>query len=128
MIFVTASHCREELAKLTQLLLSAFPGSTIYQHAELYRVPHDVLRNRVNAVLLDAEMDQSNGLDVVRMLRKQKTNVPVFMIAKADDFREEALDAGADGYFVLSDSEELLLEAIQSAKTRKLYHDGLCPE
>ena len=119
MIFVTASNCREELARLTQLLLSAFPGSTIYQHAELYRVPHDVLNNRVDAVLLDAEMGKSNGLDFVRMLRKQKTNVPVFMIAKADDFREEALDAGADGYFVLPDSEELLLAAIQVANNKE---------
>ena len=119
MIFVTASNCREELARLTQLLLSAFPGSTIYQHAELYRVPHDVLNNRVDAVLLDAELDNPNGLDFVRMLRKQKTNVPVFMIAKAEDFREEALDAGADGYFVLPNSEQLLLTAIQVANNKE---------
>ena len=119
LIFVTASNCREELARLTQLLLSAFPGSTIYQHAELYRVPHDILNNRVDAVLLDAELDNPNGLDFVRMLRKQKTNVPVFMIAKAEDFREEALDAGADGYFVLPNSEELLLAAIQMANNKE---------
>lgn len=119
LIFVTASNCREELARLTQLLLSAFPGSTIYQHAELYRVPHDILNNRVDAVLLDAELDNPNGLDFVRMLRKQKTNVPVFMIAKAEDFREEALDAGADGYFVLPNSEELLLAAIQVANNKE---------
>lgn len=119
LIFVTASNCREELARLTQLLLSAFPGSTIYQHAELYRVPHDILNNRVDAVLLDAELDNPNGLDFVRMLRKQKTNVPVFMIAKAEDFREEALDAGADGYFVLPNSEELLLTAIQVANNKE---------
>lgn len=119
LIFVTASNCREELARLTQLLLSAFPGSTIYQHAELYRVPHDILNNRVDAVLLDAELDNPNGLDFVRMLRKQKTNVSVFMIAKAEDFREEALDAGADGYFVLPNSEELLLAAIQMANNKE---------
>ena len=119
LIFVTASNCREELARLTQLLLSAFPGSTIYQHAELCRVPHDVLNNKVDAVLLDAEMDKSNSLDFVRMLRKQKTNVPVFMIAKAEGFCEEAMDAGSDGCFVLPDCEELLLDAIQMANNKE---------
>ena len=119
LIFVTACNYREELARLTQLLLSAFPGSTIYQHTELYRVPHDVLNNKVDAVLLDAAMDKANGLDFVKMLRKQKTNVPVFIIAEAEAFREEALDAGANGYFVLPDSEELLLDAIQLARNRE---------
>ena len=119
LIFVTASNCREELARLTQLLLSAFPGSTIYQHAKLCRVPHDVLNNKVDAVLLDAELDKSSGLDFVRMLRKQKTNVPVFIIAKAEDFREEAMDGRADGYCVLPDDKELLLDAIQLAKNKE---------
>ena len=119
LIFVTASNCREDLARLTQLLLSAFPGSTIYQHTELCRVPHDVLNNKVDAVLLDAEMDDANSSDFVRMLRRKKTNIPVFIIAKAEDFREEAMDAGADGYFVLPDSEELLLRAIQLAKSKE---------
>ena len=119
MIFVTACNCREELARLTQLLLSTFPGSTIYQHTELCRVPHDVLTHKVDAVLLDAKLDKSNGLDFVRMLRKQKINAPVFITAKAENFREAAMDAGADGYFVLPDSEGLLLNAIQLAKNRE---------
>ena len=119
MIFVTACNCRVRLARLTQLLLSAFPGSTIYQHTELCRVPHDVLNNKVDAVLLDEEVDKANGLDFVKMLRKQKTTVPVFIIAEAEDFREEAMDAGADGYFVLPGSEELLSDAIQSARSKE---------
>ena len=119
MVFVIVSNCREELTRLTQLLLSSFPGSTIYQHAELCRVTHDVLNNKVDAVLLDVELDKSSGLDFVRMLRKQKTNVPVFIIAKAEDFREEAMDAGADDYCVLPDGKELLLDAIQLVKNKK---------
>ena len=116
MIFVTACNCRVQLERLTLLLLSAFPGSTIYQHTELCRVPHDVLNNKVDAVLLDAEMDKAKGLNFVKMLRRQKTNVPVFIIAEAEDFRVEAMDSGANGYFVLPDGEKLLLDAIQLAK------------
>ena len=53
------------------------------------------------------------------MLRKQKTSVPIFIIAKAEDFREEAMDAGADGYCVLPDGKELLLDAIRLAKNKE---------
>ena len=119
MVFVTACNCREKLAGLTQLLLSAFPGSTVYQHTELCRVPHDVLNNKVDAVVLDAKMGEANSLDLVKMLRRQKTNITVFIIAETEDFREVAMDVGADGYFVLPDSEELLLGAIQSAKENR---------
>ena len=118
MIFVTACNCRAQLAKLTQFLLSAFPGSTIYQHTELCHVLHDVLNNKVDAVLLDAEPDKTDGLDFVKMLRRQKIYVPVFVIAKEGDFREEAMDAGADGYCVLPGSEKQLLDAIELAKVR----------
>ena len=50
MIFVTADSCRSHLERLTQLLVSAFPGSTIYQHTDPERVPHDVLSHPVDAV------------------------------------------------------------------------------
>ena len=120
LIFVIASHCREELARLTQLLLSAFPGSTIYQHTEMRRVTHDIWNNKGDAVVLDAAPDPVYSLDFMRMLRRQKPSVPVFMIAKAEDFREEAMDAGADGYFVLPDGKELFLDALQLAKNKEL--------
>ena len=79
MTFVTADSCRSQLERLTQLLVSAFPGSTVYQHTDLCRVPHDVLNHKVDAVFLETEMDQTNGLDFVQMLRRQKSNLPVFL-------------------------------------------------
>ena len=50
--FVTADSCRTHLERLTQLLFSSFPGSTIYQHSNLLHVPHDVLNKKVDAVVL----------------------------------------------------------------------------
>lgn len=118
MIFVTADSCRSRLERLTKLLVSAFPGSTIYWHTDLFRVTHEVLRHKVDAVLLQAETDQTNGLDFVKMLHKQKPDLPVFIIAKTEGFDKEAEDAGADGCFVLPNSEQQLLEALRAAKTR----------
>ena len=113
MTFVTADSCRTQLERLTQLLVSAFPGSTIYQHSDLCRVPHDILNNNVDAVFLEAEMDKTNGLDFVQMLRRQKSNLPVFVISKNEALREEAVEAGVNDYFVQPVTEQQLLEAMR---------------
>ena len=114
MIFVTADSCRSQLEGLTQLLVSVFPGSTIYQHTDLCRVPHDVLNNRVDAVFLEAEMDKTNGLNFVQMLRRQKSNLPVFIISKTEELREEAAEVGVNDYFVHPVTKQQLLEAMGS--------------
>ena len=119
MTFVPADSCRTHLERLTQLLVSAFPGSTVYQHTDLCRVPHDILNNKVDAVFLETEVDESNSLDFVRMLRRQKKSLPVFIISQAEDLREEAAEAGVNDYFVQPVTEQQLRDAIQSVKDKE---------
>ena len=113
MIFVTADRSRFQLERLARILFSAFPGSTIYQHTDPFRVSHDVLNNRVDAVLLEAEADQTKDLDFLKKLRRQKPDIPVFILAKTEDFCEKAKAAGANGSFILPDDEQQLLSAIR---------------
>ena len=117
MIFVTADRSRTQLEGLTKLLISAFPGSTIYQHLDMLRVPHDILHNKVDAVIWDAELDKTNGL--IQMLHRQKPDLPVFVISQTNNFREEAVNVGANGYFILPDEEQQLLDAIQVIKNKE---------
>ena len=119
LIFVTADSCRSQLEGLTRLLVSAFPGSTIYQHADFCRVPHDVLNHKVDAVFLETEMNETNGLDFMRMLRRQKRDVPVFIMSQTEDLREEAAEAGANDYFVQPVTEQQLRDAIRSVKNKE---------
>ena len=119
MIFVTADSCRSQLERLTQLLVAAFPGSTIYQHTDIFRVSHDVLNNRVDAVVLKAETEQTDSLDFMKMLHRQKPDMPVFIIAKTEDLYEKAAAAGANGCFVLPEGEQRLLDAIRLAKNKE---------
>lgn len=119
MTFVTADSCRTHLERLTQLLVSAFPGSTVYQHTDLCRVPHDILNNKVDAVFLETEVDESNSLDFVRMLRRQKKSLPVFIISQAENLREEAAKVGVNDYFVQPVTEQQLRDAIQSVKDKE---------
>ena len=119
MIFVTADSCRVQLERLTQLLVSAFPGSTIYQHTDLCRVPHDVLNNKVDAVFLETEKDKTTGLNFVKMLHRQKSDLPVFIISQTEDLREEAAKAGANDYFVQPVTEQQLRDVIRSVKNKE---------
>ena len=113
MIFVTADSCRSQLEGLTQRLVSALPGSTIYQHTDLCHVLRDVLNNHVDAVFLEAEMDKMDSLEFVQMLRRKKSKLPIFMIAQTEERREEALEAGANDYFVRPVTEQQLRDAFQ---------------
>ena len=119
MTFVTADSCRSQLEGLTRLLVSVFPGSTIYQHTDLCHVPHDVLNNRVDALFLETEIDKANGLNFVKMLRRQKSDIPVFIISQTEELREEAAEAGANDYFVQPVTEQQLRDAIRSVKNKE---------
>ena len=114
MIFVTSDSCRPQLERLTKILVSSFPGSTIYQHTDLLRVPHDVLSHKVDAVLLGVNSERKCVLDMVRNLHRQKPDMPVFITAQTEVFREDAEQAGANGYVVLPDGESQLLEVMRS--------------
>ena len=57
-------------------------------------------------------MNKANGVGVMKMLRRQKPDLPVFIVSKTMHFRKEAEEAGANGYFVLPDSEQQLVNAI----------------
>ena len=116
MIFVTADTCRMQLEQLTQLLVSTFPGSTVYQHTDLRRVQHDALKNKVDAVFLKTEVDKTDSLGFVQMLRRQKSNLPIFAISQTEDLRNEAVEAGVSDYLVQPLTEQQLRDAIQSVK------------
>ena len=114
MIFVTADNCRVRLGRLTQRLVAAFPGSTIYQHTDLLRVPHDVLSHKVDAVLLGVSPEQQGALGLTEKLCRQKPDVPVFITSETEAFRDAAEESGARGYVVLPDGEAQLLEELRT--------------
>lgn len=84
MTFVTMGSERSQLKSLTHLLLSAFPGSVIYQQTNLLRVSEDVQETNVDAVFLQAEeMDSEEALYI---LRRWRPELPVFFLVERDGF------------------------------------------
>ena len=53
------------------------------------------------------------------MLRRQKSNLPVFVISQTEDLREEAAEAGANDHFVQPLTEQQLREAMRSMKNKE---------
>ena len=100
MVFVVAGSSRERLADLTKMLLSNFPGSTIYQHVDPWCISKDVVNNKVNGVFLEAEIGSCNGIELMWQLRNRKRDVPFYILSVSEDFRITAIKAGADGYLV----------------------------
>lgn len=128
LIFVVAGSSRAQLERLTQLLVTAFPGSTIYQHPDLLRVPHDTLNNRVDAVFLEAEAGKQHILDLIQMLHKQKPDLPVFMISNASHLFENDIEKYVTGCFVLPDGEQQLLDAVCLSKGKRIHPQNRTPE
>ena len=119
MVFVTVDSCRTHQEEFTKLLLAAFPGSVVYQHVDIQHVPHDVLYNKVDAVFLEGEQEQVNDLPLIQMLRKQKPDLPVFIISKTNRSHDIVTETDASGYFLLPDHEQQLLEAIRLLKNKE---------
>ncbi|MBQ2020922.1 MAG: response regulator, partial [Peptococcaceae bacterium] len=89
------------------------------QHLTINHVSHDVLHNKVDAVFVEAELQQVNGLPLIQMLRKQKPDLPVFIISKTNRSHDIVTETDASGYFLLPDHEQQLLEAIRLLKNKE---------
>lgn len=73
-----------------------------------------------DAVLLDLELPDRSGLEVVRTLRREGRDVPVLIMTGRDDDQDivRGLDAGADDYLLKPVSPEVLKARLRAAVRR----------
>ena len=76
-------------------------------------------------VLLDINMPEMNGLEVLRCLRDEKNEVQVIILSNHSDTRyvEAALKMGANGYVGKDSGFDVLMLAIQSVRAGDQYVD-----
>ena len=78
------------------------------------------LASTYDAVLLDLELPDRSGLDVVRTLRREGRDVPVLIMTGRDDDQDivSGLDAGADDYLLKPVNPEVLKARLRAAVRR----------
>ncbi len=70
---------------------------------------------RPDVVVVDIKMPGMGGMEVLRRLKAAHPQTPVFFFTAYNDYRDEALQLGADGYFIKSPNMSSLKEAILKA-------------
>ena len=78
----------------------------------------DILFNqRIDIVLLDVDLPNCNGLEVLRQIKQQRPNLPVLMHSCHDRliYVERSLKMGAAGYLIKSPNANHVIEAVRIA-------------
>jgi len=90
---------------------------------------HDVINQveflKPDVLLLDMSMPGHNGLEILRLLRKQGDDTKVIMLTveRGADIINQAIEFGADGYVVKESTTAEIVEAIHSVYNGQKYLD-----
>lgn len=80
-------------------------------------------------IVSDISMPKCNGTEAVRDIKRRHPEIKILVLTvhKAEEHVHAALDAGADGYVLKDDSQEVLMDAIRSISADKAYlSPGVC--
>lgn len=83
-------------------MLSALPGVVLVGHApDAKQAIEQILKLRPKVVLLDIELDEGTGLDVLSALRKKAPETDAYMLTNhvSPALRDLAAKLGAKGYY-----------------------------
>ena len=80
-----------------------------------------------NVVIVDINLPDGNGIDLVGLLREQLPNLPVLILSiyPAEQFAARAIRAGAAGYLTKESATEDLIQAVRTVVSGRRY---LTPE
>lgn len=76
-----------------------------------------------DVVLLDVSMPERNGIDTLKLIKKECPRLPVLMLSMhpEEQYAVRALKAGAAGYLSKHSAPELLVSAIRQVASGKKY-------
>jgi DNA-binding response OmpR family regulator len=107
------------LARLVERMLGE-AGYAVDVTASAEEGRHLATSVEYDAILLDLELPDRNGLDVVRELRREGRSTPVLIMTGRDDDTDivRGLDAGADDYLTKPVGSEVLKARLRAAVRR----------
>ena len=119
MTFVVTDDNRDRLNDFTQLLLSTFHGSVLYLYLNPVEVINHLRDHQADAIFIEAFMKEMDGVQLIFELRKKKHELPTFILADSDKYKDIAMQNNADGYLIRPVSEDELQNVVQSAIEKK---------
>ncbi len=80
-------------------------------------------KNLPDIMLVDISLSRQNGLDLVRTFKGICPQIPVLIISMHDEliYAERSLKAGARGYVMKQEASSVMLEAIKTVLSGKIY-------
>lgn len=120
-------HKEDLLNRITSILRDkGFSVQSSVLKAQLITM---VIENNIDVILVDSDINQGHGLELVRMLKNNDNTatIPVILLStpyKKSEFIYEAIDIGIDGLLFIPFEEVDLIVKINSAmKIKKLISD-----
>lgn len=113
-----------------RLLMESEPRVQVVGEASNGRLALEVVRTlQPDLLLLDINMPEMNGLEVLRHLREESNAVQVIILSNHSDTRyvNAALEMGADGYVGKDSGIEVLMMAIDSVREGIPFVDPKIP-
>ncbi|MGA1862444.1 response regulator [Deferribacter thermophilus] len=65
-----------------------------------------------NLILLDINMPEKSGLDILKEIKKRNDKVPIFLLTAHEDYKRDFSALYADEYFVKNKNPEIILKRI----------------
>lgn len=106
------------------VLLSGADDLTICGEAGTYdEAMAAIERLQPDVAVIDLILQDRNGLDLIRALRAAGTSIPLLVMSMHDEatHAEKALRAGAQGYVMKEDADEVLVPALRAVLRGGLY-------
>jgi len=106
------------------VLLSGADDLSLCGEAGTYDEALAAVRNlKPDIAVIDIILHDRSGLDLIRQLRAEGQTLPLLVMSMHDEstHAEKALRAGAQGYIMKEDADEVLVEALRAILDGKLY-------
>lgn len=93
-------------------------------------IPTVVANLRPDVLILDISLKNTDGIAILRALRKTNTSLPILILSMHDNkiFIARAIKAGANGYVIKDQSADQLITAIRDIRQGRLFLCGSSTE
>lgn len=106
------------------LLLSKYPEFVVSAEAGGVQEALAQIKKQVpDAAIIDLSMKDGNGLDLIREIKKDHPDLPCLVLSMHDEleYADRALRAGARGYVMKENADEVIVDALRAVLRGEIY-------